>query len=94
MNTATASCREDYVWVNLWKLYATKHFCQTDKQIVTRQLVPAEGALSIWPHHKVPAVLQPLPLFEIQMKEQGFLCALLEVSVSYVTISLCMHMLC
>lgn len=89
MNTATAPCREDYVWVKLCKLYATKHFCQTDKL-----LVPAEGMLSICPHHKVPAVLQPLPLFEIQMKEQGFLCALLEVSVSYVTISLCMHMLC
>lgn len=48
----------------------------------------------IHPHNKVPAVLQSLPLSEIQMKEHEFLCALLKVSVSYVTISLCMHMLC
>lgn len=38
--------------------------------------------------------MQPLPLFEIQMKEHEFLCALLKAAVSYVTISLCMHMLC
>lgn len=46
------------------------------------------------PQNKVQAAVQPLPLFEIQMKEHEFLRALLKVAVSYVTISLCMHMLC
>ena len=66
---------------------------QTNKLLGGSWFLP-ESCKYRLPQNKVQAAVQPLPLFEIQMKEHKFLCALLKVAVSYVTISLCMHMLC